>query len=169
MQQSVEEDLSRRSVVKTLSRGVVVERDGGEEALLRESGEIGFSGDEATQATDGVFDAALLPRGVRITEEGLDGVVVELVMASELGAIVEGDGLSERRRQGGEESEKMLGDGIGFFAGRSRCDDQPAVAIVNGENGLAVFGKENEVGFPMSRGLSIGSRTRALSHGNPGF
>jgi len=156
-------------VVKAFSRGVVIGSQESEEAFVGEGCEIGLSGEDASQSADGVFDAALLPGGVGIAEEGLGGEVVQPIVSGEFGAIVEGDGLAQIRRQCREEGKKLLGDGVGFFAVRSRCNDQPAVTIVNGEDGLAVFGKENEIGFPMSGGLAIGGRSRALSDGNPGF
>ena len=41
-----------------------------------------------------MFDPALLPGDVRVTEEGLNAEGMEMVMAGELRAIVEGDGLA---------------------------------------------------------------------------
>ena len=71
----------------------------------------------------------------------MGGEVVQPIMTGEFGAIVEGDGLAQIRRQYREEGKKLLGDGVGFFAVRSGCSYPPAVAIVDGEDGLAVFGK----------------------------
>ena len=62
--------------------------------LSRQGSEIGLAGQGAAQAGDGMFDPALLPRDVRVTEEGLNAEGMEMVMAGELGAIVEGDGLA---------------------------------------------------------------------------
>ena len=62
----------------------------------RERCEIGFSGQAAAESADGVFDAALLPGGARITEEGLDiEVLAQPVVLGELGSVVEGDGLAQ--------------------------------------------------------------------------
>ena len=42
-------------------------------------GEVGFTGDEASHSADGVFDAAFLPRGVGVTEVGLQIEAVQAV------------------------------------------------------------------------------------------
>ena len=78
--------------------------------LSRQGSQIGLAGQGAAQAADGMFDAALLPGGVRVTEEGLNAAGMEMVMAGELGAIVEGDGLAAVRGQGGEEASEGLSD-----------------------------------------------------------
>ena len=57
-------------------------------------GQLGLAGQEATQADVDVLHAALLPGGSGVTEEGLDAPVVQLLMAGELGTIVEGDRLT---------------------------------------------------------------------------
>ena len=76
--------------------------------MLVEACQVGLSGQEAAHAADGVLDAALLPRRVRVAEVGADAQGVEVVMASELGAVVEGDGLPEWRWQ----SAKTACDGL---------------------------------------------------------
>jgi len=46
---------------------------------------------EASDTTVGIFDAALLPRAVRIAEAGVDAErFAQLVMKGELGAVVPG-------------------------------------------------------------------------------
>jgi len=63
------------------------------EFTLRHRSEIGFSGQCTAQPTDGVLDAAFLPRGIAVAEVGLDTEVLgEPVVVCELGAVVEGDG-----------------------------------------------------------------------------
>ena len=74
----------------------------------REGCEVGFAGEDFAHPADGVLDTALLPGSVRIAEEGRDREGVELVVACELGAVVEGDGLAHLAREGGEQ----LGDGF---------------------------------------------------------
>jgi hypothetical protein len=59
---------------------------------VRQGGDVGFAREVSAQSSDGVFDAALLPRGARVAEEGLDAELVgDALMAGELGSIVEGD------------------------------------------------------------------------------
>src|SRR3546814_11324590 len=75
--------------------------------------EAGFSGEVSTEATDGVFDAAFLPWGVRIAEEGLDSELpCDAVMAGKFGAIVVGDRPSQRRGQWLEQLDEGGGGGI---------------------------------------------------------
>src|SRR5262249_34464821 len=112
VQQSGEEELGWGLVGKALSWGAGVGSQEGEEAFVWEVGEVGLSGKEATQSTDGVLDTSLLPGRVRVAEEGLDVEGVQAAMASKLGSIIEGEGLPKRRGQSGEEGKKLLGDGL---------------------------------------------------------
>ena len=63
-----------------------------------------------------MFNTALLPDGVRVIEEHLDAEGMEVVMPGELGAIVEGDGLSAVVGQRREEAGQGLSDGGGGLA-----------------------------------------------------
>src|SRR5207244_10648627 len=81
--------------------------------LVREGCKVSFAWDEAADTTDGVFDTALLPGRVGIEKEGFDGEAMKQPMTGELGAIVEGDGLAQPRRQVFEERAQMRGDAIG--------------------------------------------------------
>jgi hypothetical protein len=65
------------------------------EVAIRDSSEIGFAWDEASHSADGVFDAAFLPGGVGIAEEGFQVEAVKAGVAGELGAIVECDCLAQ--------------------------------------------------------------------------
>ena len=70
VQQVTGEDLGRGFEVKTLSWGVIIGANHREQAVIGEGSEVGFSRQASTHATDGVLDAALLPRGMSITEKG---------------------------------------------------------------------------------------------------
>ena len=70
MQQVTNEDLGRGIEVKTLSWGVIIRANHREQAVIGERSEVGFSRQASTHATDSVLDAALLPRGMSITEKG---------------------------------------------------------------------------------------------------
>ena len=98
MQHLVEEDLGRGLEVKALSRGGVVGPEELGEALLGEGRQIGFARQRSAEAADGVFDAALLPGCVWVAEVGFEAELVQAVMASELGAVVEGDGAAQARQ-----------------------------------------------------------------------
>src|SRR6266852_2976036 len=90
--QQFEEGLRWGFEVKAFSRGVVVGTDDGVETLVREGCEVSLARDETAHASDGVFDTALLPGRVGIAEEGLDCEPMQVAMAGEFGAVVEGDG-----------------------------------------------------------------------------
>ena len=68
--QHLGEDLGWGAEVQGLSRGVIVGLGDAADVTRLELIEIGAPGQEASEATDGVFDAALLPRSARVTEEG---------------------------------------------------------------------------------------------------
>ena len=60
----------------------------------RPGSDIGPAGQGPAPAADGMFAPTLLPGGVRVAEEGLDPEGMEVVMAGDLRAMVEGDGLA---------------------------------------------------------------------------
>ena len=64
VQQVTGEDLGRGIEVKTLSWSVIIRANHTEQAVIGECSEVGFSRQASTHATDGVLDAALLPRGM---------------------------------------------------------------------------------------------------------
>jgi len=56
-----------------------------------------------------------LPGCMGIAEEGIDAELAgDALVSGELGAVVEGDGTSQRRRQGLEHADQRGGDGIGL-------------------------------------------------------
>jgi len=163
------EHLCRCFEVKAFSRGVVVGAQEGVEAALRKGCEVGLARDEAAHTTDGIFDATLLPGGVGIAEESLDGEAVKHTMTGELGAIVEGHGLAQPRGQAFEERVQMRGDAIGGFVGRPGGEQDAGLALMDGEHGLAVLGEQHEVGFPMPGAVAVGGRHRSFGYGNTAF
>src|SRR5829696_6928616 len=70
VQQIPDEYLSRGIVVKTLSWSVIIRANQGEQAKIRERGQIGLSRQATAHPTDGVLDATLLPGRMSITEKG---------------------------------------------------------------------------------------------------
>ena len=86
------EDLDRSFEAEAFSRRCVEVPDDTVDVLVGAAGETGFTRQVASQATVGVFDAATLPRAMRIAKEGPkpDGVFDPL-MAGELATIVMGD------------------------------------------------------------------------------
>jgi len=160
------EGLGRGSEVKAFAGRVVVGGDHLAESSGWEGGEVGLARDEAAHAADGVFDAALLPGRMRIAEEGLDGEAVQQQMTGELGAVVEGNGLSQALWQGGEQADEMAGDATRHLAGEADAKQEARGALVHGQDGLAVFGEHHQVGFPMARDAAIGDLYRPFCQRN---
>src|SRR5581483_5307521 len=89
VQQLGKKYLSRGLEPKAFARGVVVGGDAGVEEVIVDGGDVCVARQEAPQATDGVFDGALLPGAMGITEEGLDAELVDQdEMLGKLGAVV---------------------------------------------------------------------------------
>ena len=118
--------------------------------LCGQGGEVGFTGQVAAHATDGVFDAAILPRLVGVAEEGGEAEGRgEWVMLGELGAVIEGDGRAQGGRQRGEPVEAFEHGRSGFM-GLAGEAERARGAFVSGQHGLAVFAEEQEIGFPVA-------------------
>jgi hypothetical protein len=88
-------------------------------------------------------------------------------MARELGAVVEGDGLAQRWWHAGKEPDEVARDALGGLVRWPGGEQQPGLALVDGEDCLAVLGEQHEVGLPVSRGLAVGGGRGPLGHGNP--
>ena len=63
----------------------------------------------------------------------------------------------------------MPGDPLGGFVGWPGGQQDPRVPFMHGQDGLTVFGKQDEVGFPMAGGLAIGGGMRPFGQGNTAF
>jgi hypothetical protein len=90
-------------------------------------------------------------------------------MAGELSAVVEGDSLAQLWRHAGEEPDEMTRNAFGRLVGWPGGEQQSGLPLVDGQDRLAVFGEQHEVGFPVSRGLSVGGGRRPFGHGNTAF
>ena len=121
MQHLVDEYFCWRLVAEALARGVIVRLYQLRKALIGHFRQVGLARQHASHASDGVLDAALLPGGVGVAEEGLDAQVVEAVVTREFGAIVESDGLAPGWRQDCEQVVHGSGDGLCRLAGGTRC------------------------------------------------
>ena len=96
--QHLREGLGWGAEVKAFPGCVVVGSDKVAESAVGQCRKVGFAGHEAPHPADGILDAALLPGSVGVTEEGLDGEAMQRQVIGELGAVVEGDGLTQRIR-----------------------------------------------------------------------
>ena len=92
VQQIMAENLCWGLVVKTLSRSVIIGTNQREQAMVRESRQVGFSRQPASHAADGVFNAAFLPRRMGITEKGAHREFMKSIVVGEFGPVVEGNG-----------------------------------------------------------------------------
>jgi hypothetical protein len=161
--------LGRGSEVKAFAWGVVVGGDEVAKSAVRERSEVGFAGDEAAHSADGVLDAAFLPGRVGIAEERLDRQAAQCEVACELSAIVEGDGLPEWLRQTAKQIEKMASDPVSGFVRQPDREQQAGLALVHGQDRLAVFCEHHQVGFPVTGSRTIGGLDWPFCHGNTAF
>ena len=118
-------------------------------------GQVGLAGEERAQPAVGILHAALLPGGAGVAEEGLGTQVVELVMAGELGAVVEGDGPAPLGREGSQQLGDGIGHALGVLGGQGTGEQQAGVAFLEGEQGLALVAKEHQVGFPVAGSSAV--------------
>jgi hypothetical protein len=157
---SISEGLIGGQEVEALAWGGVVAKDASVDLIGRQVGQVGFTGEVAAHAADGVFDAAFLPRFVSVAEErGEAEALGEQVMFGELGAVVEGEGLAQGRRKRLEEAEEALDDGLRGLVGLAAEAEMTRGALMEDQDGLAVFAEEHEIGFPMAgMGSVVGLR-----------
>jgi hypothetical protein len=169
VQQLSSKDLRRGPEVKAFAWGVVVGGDRVAETTGWEFGEVGLARDEAAHAADGIFDAAFLPGRVGIAEESLHQEALQGKMRSELGAVVEGDGLTHRLWQGLEQAHEMACDTGSELALETDAEQETRGTLVHGQDLLAVFGEHHQVGLPMARGLAIGGLDGSFIQANTAF
>ena len=91
---------------------------------------------------------------------------MEAVVAGELSAIVEGDGLAPCRGEGGQQAGDGVGGDVGMLAGEAGEEDQAGVALNEGQEGGAVVAEEHQVPLPMAKGGAVGGRMGALAEGD---
>jgi hypothetical protein len=104
-----------------------------------------------TEAADGVFDAAFLPRLMGVAEEGGKAEALsEEVVGRELGAVVESEGLAQGRRQKGEPVQEVVDDRLGGLVGLAGETEETRGALMNHQHGLAIFSEEHKIGFPVA-------------------
>lgn len=139
--------------VEAFARGIIVSGCECVDVAGAEAVEVGFAWQEAAEPADGVFDAAFLPGAVRVTEERLDAELFsEAVMSCELGAVIEGDALSEPGWQPAEHLGQRAGGGVGSAVWRAGDEGKAGLTFVRDEDGLPTAGEQHEVGLPNGRG-----------------
>jgi hypothetical protein len=61
------------------------------------------------------------------------------MMASELGAVVECDGLAQLLRHDTEQPDEVAGNAVGRLAGEADRQQQTGFALMHGEDRLTIF------------------------------
>lgn len=148
---SISEGFEGSQESEAFARGVVVAKDASLKIVRRQSRQVGFAREMTTQAADGILDTAFLPGFVRIAEEGRQAQLLsELVMSSELGAVVEGEGEAQGGRQRGEPVQEVFDDGLSGLVGLASEAEEARGAFMSHEHGLTIFSEEHEIGFPVA-------------------
>ena len=130
--------------------------------------EVGVSGQQAAQTTNRVFDAALLPRRVRVAEPGLDAKppAQEIVFA-ELRSVIEGHGLAHARGHRFHQGAEIVGDRLRRSHLLPHQQGAPRSAFLHHQQELSRFAKAHEVGLPIARARSALHHSRTIMNGNP--
>ena len=162
VQHLVVEDLGGGPVAEALAGRIVVQLQGRRKRCLREGGEVGGAGQRAPQAADGVLHASLLPGGMGIAEEGLNAQGMEAVVAGELSAIVEGEGLAPRRGKGTQQAFQGSSGGVGSLALLADRQQEAGGALVEGQDHGPRPPEAHQVRLPVAKGLPRRHRHRPL-------
>ena len=97
VQPSLPEHFRGRPVIQALAGRIIVQLHHLRKPTRRDGNQVGIAGQPTAPAPDSVLHPAFLPGRMGFTEERLDAEGVELVMAGELSAVVEGDDLAPGR------------------------------------------------------------------------
>ena len=89
----------------------------GLQVAVREAVGVGATGDVTAQAAVHIFDAAFLPRAVRVAEVGFQAGVVKPVVKRELRSVVVRERPAQPPGHGGEPFLEAVRDGRGVLSG----------------------------------------------------
>ena len=104
-------------VAEALARRIVIPLQQPRKPLVRHLSQVRLPGQHATQPTDPILHAPLLPRRVRVAEERFDPQGVQFMMPHELRPVVERHRLPELRRQRPQEAAMAFTTGPASFEG----------------------------------------------------
>src|SRR5579863_67568 len=153
---------------EAFSGGIVIAFEAEVEAMGGQSVEVGVSGQLAAQTTNRVFNAALLPRRVGVTEPGSDAkALVEEIVFAELGSVIEGDGLTQVGGHGFHHGAEIVGDRLRCSRLLPHQQGAPRSAFLRHQQELSRFAEAHEVGFPVARAGSGCHHRRTIVDGNP--
>lgn len=118
--------------------------------------EVGFARQGSSDATDGIFDAALLPWRTDIAEEGLDaGLIGERVMKRELWTVVACDGAPHGLGKIIQHGGKVVCGSPGLWVFAPMEEGDARGTFMGEQDGLTIACKEHEGGFPMAWHIAI--------------
>ena len=119
------------------------------------------------EAADGILDAAFLPGFMGVAEEGGKAESLsEEVMSSELGAVVEGNGLTQGRGQRGEPVQETFDHGLGSLVGLAGEAEETGGALMSHKHGLAILSEEHEISFPVAWERTVVGLRRTIVNGD---
>ena len=167
VQHFIPEYLGGSAVAEALTRGIIIRPHELIKPLVGHRRQVCLTRQGSAHPPDGVLDAALLPRRVGVTEEGLDAERVEPVMPGELGAVIEGDRLTPWGGQWSQYPCHDLSHGVRVLAGGPGGDQQAGVALMQGEHRLLVDPEQHQVALPMTRRRAVLGFLGAFGEGTP--
>ena len=133
--------------------------------VIGQGSQVSLSRKGSAQTADGILDSAFLPGRMGIAEESLDSQGMEVIVASELGAVVEGDSLAPGLGQRSQDAGDGVGVGASSFTGRTKRQEESGMAFMESEDSLTVGAEEHEICLPMAWTSTVLGLWRALRQG----
>ena len=149
-------------VAEALARRIVIPLQQPRKPLVRHLSQVRLPGQHATQPTDPILHAPLLPRRVRVAEERFDPQGVQFMMPHELRPVVERHRLPELRRQRPQEARHGLHDRPCFLRRQPDGHHQARVPLVQHQRHRPRPPKLHQVSLPVAEGLPVCNSGRAL-------
>jgi len=139
----------------------------GAQVVVGEGGQGGALGQVLANQAVHVLVGAALPRTVRIAEEDVHAKPLgQILVQGHLGALVIGESLAQRRRDGSQTARKALEDGGGAGVVHAGKHEEATGALDDGAHGGGVAGALDEIGLPVARDDASGDLRRAQGDGS---
>ena len=140
---------------KAFSWGSVEASGEGLQVIVIEAVWVGTPWNIASDTAVHIFDAAFLPRAVRVAEVGLDAAIMQPVMEKELGSIIHGEGLPPMGRHVIEPALQLFCHGIGMFSGLLGKQNEARRPLDIHEDRRSLLAGMQQVSFPMAQLLPL--------------
>ena len=147
-------------VAEALARRIVIPLQQPRKPVVRHLSQLRLPGQYATQPTDPILHAPLLPRRVRVAEERFDPQGMQFIVPHELCPVVERHRLPERRRQRPQEAYHGLHHGPCFLRRQPDGHHQARVPLVQRQHHRPRPPKLHQVCLPVAEGLTVGNGGR---------